>query len=282
MKFYPLHWICLSVAVLLSIATMRFGIKELPSLFLNSILLQTWIPEARIYFSFNAVSWYLADTMFFAVIFPFLFKWIMMASKKRRLIIASVITILYAIVAISLPVEKYHAILYIGPYMRLTDFVFGIYLALLYLKLKKRPVKWLNINYSGEMFILCVIVMLVVESCVLPKTVSYIAPVYWVGVSLLIIIAAMTERTGGAKYILENKYLQRLGELSFIIFLIHQLILRCSSNLFVFLKIPENCIYVLFTLIVTLVLSICVEKEILNPITQWMTKKIQPYMTARS
>ena len=73
-KFYPLHWICLGVALILSVSTMQFGLKDVPILFLNAALVQTLIPIGKVYFSFNAVSWYLADTMFFALVFPYIFK----------------------------------------------------------------------------------------------------------------------------------------------------------------------------------------------------------------
>lgn len=47
------------------------------------------------------------------------------------------------------------------------------------------------------------------------------------------------------------------------------------------LHFDNKAVYIIFTLILTVVLSIVVEKYILKPITQWLTKKIQPYMTAR-
>lgn len=280
-KFYPLHWICLMVA--LPLALLSFNISKVPVLLVNAALLQTWIPIKEIYFSFNAVSWYLADTVFFAVVFPFLLKWIFNASPKGKVIIAVAFAVIYAVVAIIIPTDMHHAILYISPYMRLTDFIFGIYLALGYLKLKEKPMIFYSNNLFSQLLVFALIALLVVESCLLPENTVLFAPVYWPFAALLILIASLSEVVWGGQKLLQNKYLQRLGELSFTIFLVHQLVLRYTTKVFSNILHLENAIiYIVFTLILTIVLSIVVENYILKPITQWLTKKIQPSMTVRS
>ncbi len=75
----------------------------------------------------------------------------------------------------------------------------------------------------------------------------------------------------------------RLGELSFVIFMIHQIVLRYTSVVFEkILHFENNIVYVVLSLGLTIIFSILVEKYILNPITQWLTKRIQPSMTAHS
>lgn len=196
-KFYPLHWLCiLAVTPLLASS---FGWKQIPILALNATLLQTWIPIKGVYFSFNAVSWYLADTMFFAVIFPFIFKWIYYATPKGRALIAAALLTVYVVVAISIPEEEYHAILYISPYMRLMDFLLGIFLALGYLKLKDKKATKSN-NKACTIAILTLIVLLVIESCLISENVRLFAPVYWAPVAFLILIASLSEQTRGGKF----------------------------------------------------------------------------------
>lgn len=46
--------------------------------------------------------------------------------------------------------------------------------------------------------------------------------------------------------------------------------------------IENDIVYVIFTLVLTIIASIVVKKNILNPITQWLTKRIQPSTIARS
>lgn len=278
-KFYPLHWICLIAA--LPFALLSFNIKQIPIFVINAALIQTWIPIKEVYFSFNAVSWYLSNTMFFAVVFPFVFRWIAGASPKGKRLIAGVMTVIYVVVALLIPEEKYHAILYISPYMRLMDFMFGIFLALGYLKLKDRSMEKWN-NAVCQIAIVSLIVLLVVESSLLSENATLFAPVYWIPVALLIVIASLSERVGGGQ-ILQNKWLQRLGELSFIIFMIHQIILRYTTILFEkILHLENDIIYVVFTLTMTILVSTVVDKYLLKPITQWLTKRNQQSMIARS
>ena len=196
-KFYPLHLLC--ILAVMPLAFLSFTWLDVPKLALNAVLLQTWVPIQKWYFSFNWVSWYLANTMFFAVVFPFVLRWIAGASPKGKRLIAGVMTVIYVVVALLIPEEKYHAILYISPYMRLMDFMFGIFLALGYLKLKDRPLeKWNNV--VCQIAIVSLIVLLVVESCLLSENATLFAPVYWIPVALLIVIAALSERVywGGA------------------------------------------------------------------------------------
>lgn len=278
-KFYPLHWMCLLAAV--PFIMMSFNMKQVPVFLINAALLQTLIPIKEIYFSFNAVSWYLADTMIFAIVFPFVFKWINSKSKSGRFIIAVSIAILYVIMAVFLPNDYRHAFLYISPFVRITDFIFGIFLALGYLKFQESGNKEkLRNGTVYQVMVLVFVALLLVESVALPSTYRIMAPVYWPLVAITVLLASLSDRNGGG-ILLENKIFQKLGELSFTIFLTHQLIIRYNSILFEkILHLDKNIIFVIFTLLLTIVVSYLVERFIITPITQWLTKKIQPSMTA--
>ena len=278
-KFYPLHWLCL--LVVLPLVTKSLSWKFIPAIVINGALIHSWIPLEYVYFQFNSVSWYLADTMFFAVMFPLVFKLIATASVKGRTAIAVILAVIYAFVAILMPIEKYHAVLYISPYIRLFDFILGMYLALLFLKIKELPIKWLNSNVIGQLGIFVLILLLVIESCLLPEHATWIAPVYWIPVALLILMASLIGRTGGG-ILLENKYFYRLGELSFFIFMTHQIVLRYTNLIFKLLHFENTIIYIFFTLVLTILISLVVDRNFMKPITQWLTKRNQQSMTARS
>lgn len=279
-KFYPLHWLCLLAVLPLSL--LPLSLYKGIFLLANVTLTHTLIPLKAFYFSYNAVSWYLADTMFFAVLFPFLLKWILGANTKVKATIAICFAIIYSLVAIFIPVEMHHAILYISPYIRLSDFVFGVFLALGYLKLKEKPIVFLKNNILTLSLVLILVVLLVVESCMLSEEARLFAPVYWPLVALLILIASLSEVNSGVGKILSSKILLRLGNLSFSLFLIHFVVLRWTTKVFEYYQIEQPVIYIILTLMLSLVLSDVVERYILNHVTQWLTKKIQPSMTARS
>lgn len=278
-KFYPLHWLCLIIAVPFVLSSLSW--LSIPTFFANALLLQTWIPDKAFYFSFNAVSWYLADTIFFAIMFPLLCKWIILARIKGRILIALSFMVVYAIVAILLPSDMYHAVLYISPYVRLIDFVLGIFLALVYLKLKDNSATFLKNCVLSQLLEFVFIVLLVIESCVLDDARCF-SVVYWPLIILLILTATLSEYASGGGKIINNSLLQRLGELSFVIFLTHQLVLRYTGVVFKLLNFENDIIYVCLTLFLTIIVSIIVNKIIINPITKWLTERIQPSMIVRS
>lgn len=193
-KFYPLHWICLLAT--LPLVLLSFNVKQIPVLAINAALLQTWIPFKAVYFSYNAVSWYLANTIFFAAVFPILLKWIINASTKGKILIAAGFALVYALVVVLLPLEWRHAILYISPIMRLTDFVFGVFLALGYLKLKECAVDK-KLCMALQIAVIAAIALLVVESCLVSESTSMIAPIYWPLVAIVIVLASLSGTTGG-------------------------------------------------------------------------------------
>ncbi len=104
--------------------------------------------------------------------------------------------IVYILVASLIPEDKYHAVLYISPYMRLMDFVLGIYLAIGYLKIKEITLIKKNITLC-QVITGSLIAILVVESCLLPDDARLFAPVYWIPISALILMVSLTEKTGG-------------------------------------------------------------------------------------
>lgn len=65
--------------------------------------------------------------------------------------------------------------------------------------------------------------------------------------------------------------------------MVHQIVLRYSTAVFnKILHFENDIVYVVFTLTITIVVSIVVDKYILKPITQWLAKRNQQSMIARS
>ena len=279
-KFYPLHWLCM--LAVLPLALLSFKLEDIPVFFTNAALLHTWIPIKSYYLSLNWVSWYLADTLFFAVVFPLIFKLIINCDRAGKGLIALLFSFIYIVISVTIPPDNYYVILYISPYIRLTDFVFGIYLALFFYKIKETPVNCKIGDSLNVVIVWILILLLVVESSCLPENATLFAPVYWPLVALVILTTSFNELRGGGKF-WKNHYLQCLGELTFIIFMIHQIVQRYITVIFEkVLHFDSKFIYVALSLVITILASIVLDKYILKPITQWLTKKIQPYMTARS
>ena len=72
-KIYPLHILCLILAVLIS--TLIGESLEWTHLAPNAFLIHSWIPQSSYYFSGNSLSWYLSVMVFCYAMFPLLVGW---------------------------------------------------------------------------------------------------------------------------------------------------------------------------------------------------------------
>ena len=150
-KFYPLHWITLLADIPLTLmSTIHWCL--IPLFFINASLLQTLVPIQQVYFSYNAVSWFLADILFFAVVFPFIFRKVVAMTKKQRGIMLAICMMVYIVItfiSFQLPMGGMKGVIYISPFVRLFDFVFGIVLGLDFLSLKENTKTSLVSNMGG-------------------------------------------------------------------------------------------------------------------------------------
>lgn len=266
-KFYPLHWLCL--LLIIPWALQIYHWKYISVFFINALLLQSWVPISSVYFSFNSASWYLADTLFFSLMFPLLIKQIGRGGAKPKIIIISCLVIFYTCMAFMIPSEYRDAVLYISPLVRLTDFVFGIFLGLGYFELKKKN---LSIFYNAsicQILSLLLVFGLFIESCLLPKNVMLIAPVFWVPIALLILISSFSSSNGGG-ILWNNRPLQFLGEISFTFYLVHILVLRYVTMLFDIIKYDNIFVYIGITLALTILASALLDNYFVKPVTRWL------------
>lgn len=284
-KFYPLHWLCLLAVLPLDL--LPFHINKGLFFLSNATLTQTLVPLKPFYFSFNAVSWYLADTLFFAALFPILLRSILKAKRKHFGVVGVLILVVYITLVTLLPKEEYHSILYISPYIRITDFVFGIILALGYLKLNKQTRIQSFINQNSAMFhivVTAIIVFLIVESCLLSNDWRLVAPVYWIPIGILLLICSLLTENQGVSNVgklYDNRLFEWLGKLSFTIFLTHLVVLRYVTLIFNHYQFEQPVLFVILSLSLSLTISFLVEQYFLNPFTQWLTKKILPSTIAQ-
>lgn len=195
-KFYPLHWLCLLVVLPLSLLPLVRGVVNaktaLAPLIPNFLLLQSLIPSPNFYFSFNAVSWYLSNTMLFGLFFPVIVKIVSKLNNAGRFLVLAIMLFVYSTLVYLLPIEYWHAVLYISPLVRIMDFILGIYLYLLYKKLVNHKVTGSCLNGNWSKFLVGLMVMILIEvSCITPTEFSLISAIYWIPISILLIITLL-------------------------------------------------------------------------------------------
>ena len=111
-KLYPLHILCFAAVFLLGIR--NFVTADLPKAVLNLFLLQSWVPSPDYYMSYNAVSWFLSDELFFYLMFPFVLPVLLNGSGKKIAVGVGIFAISYSAAAALIPSDHYHAYFYIN------------------------------------------------------------------------------------------------------------------------------------------------------------------------
>jgi len=226
-RIYPLHLLCLLAAVLLSIKSMTW--QHLLMLVPNALLLQSWIPVKDVYFSGNAVSWCLSDLFFFYALFPLLGRFLFRKKLGRSVLFVILFVILYFVFFLFIPEEKVHAFLYIFPVFRLLDFIIGMLLYAVYVHLKGVGISERLCNCSfGTKSVAEIFSVLLLSSCIcaypfIPDRFVY-ASYYWLPMGILILLFSLINISGGIiSHILSKKWMVYLGNISFSIYMIHQL-----------------------------------------------------------
>lgn len=225
-KFYPLHWITLLAAIPISLYA-GLGWKNGVVLGLNGLLLQSWIPLSAVYYSFNGVSWFLSDMVFLVAVFPFLSRALDRRTGRWMLLLPA--SALYCILCIWTPADLRNAVLYINPVVRLCDFTVGILAGMWYLRLKENVSVTESVQrYKTLLRIVSLASFLVLlsMSVFIPEQYTLMAFIFWpIAVVMLVCVSL---NPGG---LLSTPLLQRLGQISFPFYMIHQLVIRYISIL---------------------------------------------------
>lgn len=271
-KFYPLHWLVLFLFVILNYlcsvpsSALAFGS--------NFLLLQSFIPIKEVFYSYNSPSWYLCNTVFFAVLFPFIYRLLSKVNGKKWFYLA-VLYIVLIIVEFFTPEDYWLPILYINPIIRLFDFVIGVIIAMAYLRivnneevLKKLRGKQIMAYLAIILSIITIIIFTRLDLGVAKKAFAY-----WIPIALLILATSILSITS-EKNPLKNKILVSLGGVSFAFYMIHSFVINVVQVASIKIGVTNPWIIVPITLALTIAGSYLVTSYFINPITKWLNSKL--------
>lgn len=204
-KIYPLHLLCL-VAIFVA------GSHSIDTkVVLNALLLQSWVPNAEYYFSFNGVSWFLSSLLFCYAVFPFACR-----NLSRTFVIA--VLVAYAVFFVAIPYDKVNALLYVFPLTRFVDFMLGMALCRLF----ERNINAIVPRWAEVGITLLLVVSLFAYPIIDEKVRT--APLYWFILLPMIYVFAL--QNGPLSRITRKKALLRLGGLAMPFYMVHQMVIN--------------------------------------------------------
>jgi peptidoglycan/LPS O-acetylase OafA/YrhL len=284
-RIWPAHFFYFLLVSLLTFYNLIPGVGNVSTGFLNIFLLQAWIPVAESYFSFNAPSWSISSEFFFYLCFPFIiYNWSNSWLWKTTLIFGTIFLFMWVCSYYNLPTYQLdsqitsHGLLNVNPLSRIPEFLIGIMGAHAWLKYKK----WFELDLlKASLLELIALVVLALNfffygqmydsvAYIVPQWISYGFKV-WIGngilasLSFVFLIMAFASGQGIFSRVLTVRFGLLLGEISFSIYLFHQIIYRFyASNIGYFVGFSNKILFSGYWLILLLG-SFLVWKYIENP-----------------
>lgn len=247
-KLYPLHIVmmCLSAIFIYKEICDNFSLdiilKSLCKMLLNIVLMQDWIPQSEVYFSFNGVAWYLSLCLFLYFVFPFVLHFLKRIESSKNIVIIIIIVYLlqntfgYLSLFLNIPsiisdnFSKWFV--YIFPFFRAGDFLIGCCLVDIYKRnCNNDRRRCYNIFFSSICEIMVLFIVIVVNFLYNYKIGS--GGIEWFRYNMLytipsiFIIYIFVYKKGILTKIITNKVTIYLGNKSGYAFLIHQFVIRC-------------------------------------------------------
>ena len=259
LKFYPLHLLTMAVALALDA---RLGLYPEWGRIIPSILLvQSWIPSEQVYFFANGPAWFLADIVFFYLIFRCLFAVLNKMSIRQTIVASALLVIVYLLLGSLIPEDRVNYLLYVFPPVRVIDFAIGI---LLYRAYRSRHTEslrsWLNTCSPAWVTALelAVVALIVLTALIYPHIEPHIrcASMFWVVIPVVVFFFATIDKSGGlVTRLLTSRPMMALGSISFEIYMIHAVVKRIVQSTAMNVGIESNVWIAIVIILVTIALA---------------------------
>jgi peptidoglycan/LPS O-acetylase OafA/YrhL len=220
-KIYPNHLVTWVPALAVALVT-GTGVTLTIAL-TNLLLVQAWIPDPRIYYGLNSVSWSLACEFFFYLLFPLLRRGLVRLSGRAlwpAAIGALAVVWLIPLAVQPIPDRYHYWAIWLFPVARLPEFVAGMVLARIV-----QEGRWIPFGVlPASLFA----VVSYLASAWLPDDLRIVAGT---AVPLALLIAAVgAADAAGRPTPWRSRWAVWLGEVSYAFYLVHLLVLRLFAK----------------------------------------------------
>lgn len=227
----------------------------------NLGLIQSFLPFSLIYFSFNAPAWSISDEAFF-----YLVCCLLLGFTKQKLLkimaLSFIILSTLGFFALHWKIKEplIHWFFYINPLVRVFDFMGGILLAKIFLSIDKNKIK------NGRLlFTTLELISLLALGIFFFIAVQYNINQAWrydvfylIPMSAIIFIFSFEK--GYFSNLIKHRYFVFLGEISFSLYMFHQLIIRYLTTLLENFSVsistlPRLLLFIMFVITSVIIIS---------------------------
>ncbi|MBT2521280.1 acyltransferase [Arthrobacter sp. ISL-28] len=241
-------------------------------------LTQAWIPASGFLNAFNGVSWSLSCEAYFYLLFPLLFRHL--SSRPRVAGIAG--TVFVALIIVGICLSKYSSIqtanylLGTMPLYRMGEFVLGMCLAMI-MKRGWRPAFRLQhaIGMTALLTVGLFVAPLIVNVMSGPVPVIYANLIMIPGFLALIATAASRDLSASST-VFGSKALVRLGQWSFALYLVHELVIRLARPFLADIPIDGTFGVAVLAVVSSIGLSGVLHEFVEKPAEKWLRSRGAP------
>ena len=235
-RLWPMHAFCLLFLITLLPQVFQIKGAMLPVFLCNFLMIHSWVPISKYYFSYNAPSWSSATLSFFDVAFPFLF---IIGQRSRFLILAGTALMAFGLICLGnvlhLPdmsqnLPSVHGLVYINPLARLPEFAVGVAAALSFKKIAHH-IKVSAVTGTLLELLALALVAFVNLSCrdMKAAVTPYVteAGAQWLAqggiacVPFAILIIVLAIEKGLVSKLFATRWMGFLGDMSFALYMLH-------------------------------------------------------------
>ncbi|MFM0552340.1 acyltransferase [Paraburkholderia sediminicola] len=275
-RVWPLHVISGAAALILIVGART----SLPIVITNMLLLQSWVPSMPYYFSLNGVAWSISVEAFFYLLFPILI-YNVKASWHWKLATTLVLAAASMVIADGVSPDAAFWASYIFPVGRLPEFMLGICAYTAFISYAPRLTR-----KQATAIEITLLVAVVASMRVSRLTSNYLASSHpnlyslsdWITSEastplFAVVIFFFAFEIGAVSQMLRGRFWVILGESSFALYMIHQIILRMMWERYTFVKsLPNGPMWMVYV-ISSLLIAIAVHYRIESPIRKFTLRK---------
>ena len=294
-RVWPAHFLTflLAIALLSWVPSSLYNWYGQIAGVLNILLLQAWVPISEIYFSFNGVSWSVSVEIFFYLNFIWLIRNFEKTWRIKLILSLACAVCMMLIWRITNSPEHTteplrlsgNGLIYISPFGRFFEFIIGMCFAIYFKRIKRnnsyRPTGWMAT--TAELALLAAVVIQIAYfgsywfelgplSRILPIEITFwlersgVAPLY----GFFILVIAF--QRGVVSRWLSASSLVLLGEISYSIYLLHQIIIFWAKEHPLFVGFVPGYIGYLIYIATTIFAAFIMWRFMERPIRLLITK----------
>lgn len=269
-RIWPLHVLTMILAIWTPLLSASPSASWSAAPFVLT-LTQAWIPASGFLNAFNGVSWSLSCEAFFYLLFPVLFRHI--SGRPRVVGVAGMVFLGLTIAGICLStytsVQIADYLLGTMPLYRTGEFVLGMCLAI---AMKRGWRLSLGLPNAVGLIVLLTAALLVLSVMSGSVPVIYANLIMIPGFLALIAAAASRDLTGSST-VLSSKTLVRLGQWSFALYLVHELVIRLVRPFLAGMSTDETFVAAILTVVASIAFSGLLHESVEKPAEKWLRSR---------